>query len=361
MNKIELFDVLVVYSESLARSAAGENLVYKSPFAKGSKNESYNIVYGYFLEICKRFGLKAAFATSADITGAGTCKSYWIYNQKKWRKINSACYSTLIFDKFSPKKVGVKTRRELLFSSTKVKPFNDPTLFKLFFDKQMTFDKLAEYTIPTITVNKKNIKTIKNSCDLLNLMTKNHPKSADFSQDIIMKDRYGAGGRHIHKIVNGDCKIMLAMANRNAGVDYVIQPFAKFEQGFTYDDFQVSTDIRLIYLKGKIIQSYIRMAKQGDFRCNEHQGGSLNYLNISQIPTFLVDKSNLIAKKLNNTCSLFTLDFIISNNGNAYLLEGNTGPGLDWNMSLKKNTYEGKRLIRLVVKELSNRSTTAVV
>ena len=80
------------------------------------------------------------------------------------------------------------------------------------------------------------------------------------------------------------------------------------------------------------------------------------YLSLKEIPKKLVDKSNLISAMLNKKGSLFALDFIVSNNGNTYLLEGNAGPGLDWNMSLKRNELEAKKLIRLVVKQLTARS-----
>lgn len=343
---------MIVYSESLAKSARGKSL---TPFAKNSKNKSYNIVYGYFLEICSRFGLKAAFTTSADIVGPGKCQSYWTFKNKKWQKVGLECFSTLIFDKFSPKRKGVKSRRELLFSTAEIKPFNDPKLFKMFFDKQKTYDNLAKYAIPTISIDTGTQKTIEDACRELTKMVGKHPEAKDFGQEIIMKDRFGAGGRHVYKFEQDKPEDMWRKAQRNTRLSYIIQPFAKFDQGFSYQKCPASTDIRLIYLKGKIVQSYIRMAKSGEFRCNEHQGGLLTYLPMGGIPKMIVEKSNTIAKILNNKCSLFTLDFIISNRGNAYLLEGNTGPGLDWNTSIKRNEIEAKKLIRMVVGELAQR------
>lgn len=149
---------------------------------------------------------------------------------------------------------------------------------------------------------------------------------------------------------------MLAITRRHQNVSFIIQPFVRFDLGFSYHRCPAPTDIRLIYLRGKIVQSYIRVAKSGEFRCNEHQGGLLTYLSLKNIPASLLAKSNLIAEVLDKKCSLFTLDFIISNNGNSYLLEGNTGPGLDWNVSLKKNEIEAKKLIRLIIEELVVRS-----
>lgn len=355
MNKLTNFDVLIVYAEGLAKSASNTS-TKNVPFPIGSRNESYNIVYGYFLEICAKFNLKAAFTTSADIIGPGFCKSYWTFKDGDWIKGNYACFAPLIFDKFSPINSGIKSRRQLLFSNADIKPFNDPDLYNLFFDKQKTYEKLSNYSIPTISVGEKTLESVDRACQELNKLLSLHPTSKDFSPDIIMKDRFGAGGRHVHKFKMGDSKSMLSMVQKNKNVSYIIQPFALFDQGFSYQNNSAATDIRLIYLKGEIVQSYIRTAKIGEFRCNEHQGGLLTYVSLDKIPSAVITKSNLIAQELNKKCSLFTLDFIVSNNGNAYLLEGNTGPGLDWNMSLKVNELEAKKLIRLVVGELAIRS-----
>ena len=97
------------------------------------------------------------------------------------------------------------------------------------------------------------------------------------------------------------------------------------------------------------------MPKKGDFRCNEHQGGTLKYISKNELPQKVVTRSNKISHVLNKKCSLFALDFIISNNGNIYLLEGNTGPGLDWNLSIKENEIEAQKLIRIIIKELVRR------
>jgi glutathione synthase/RimK-type ligase-like ATP-grasp enzyme len=356
MTKLTNLDVLIVYSENLAASAGSSAAIRTTPFSALSKNKSYNIVYGYFLEICAKFNLSAGFASSADIIGPGFCKSFWTFKEGQWAKVNHTCYSPLIFDKFSPKRNGVKTRRQLLFSDPKIKPFNDPGLFDLFFDKQLTYEKLSAYSIPTISVGAKTLQSVDDACRALAKLMVAHPGSKDFSSDLVMTDRFGAGGRHVYKFKKNQSANMLAVILKNTRISYIIQPFAEFDRGFSYQNCPASTDIRLIYLKGKIVQSYIRVAKSGEFRCNEHQGGLLTYLPLTDIPAAIVTKSNLVAQSLNNQCSLFALDFIITNTGNSYLLEGNTGPGLDWNMSLPKNETCAKELIQLVVSELAARS-----
>ena len=355
MNKLIYFDALVVYTETLAVSASDTSIENIYPFPIGSRSEAYNNVYGYFLEVCKRNRMRVAFTTSADIEGAGRCKSFWTYQNKQWKKNNTACFSELIFEKFSPVRKGIKRRRELLFSSDEVKSFNDPELFDLFLDKQKTYDRLSEHAIPTVSIEGNSLENITMACAKLEKMVIVHQGLDDFKREIVMKDRFGAGGRHIYKFKMGQSEKMLKVIKRHKRVSFIIQPFAKFDFGFSLDDRFASADIRLIYINGEIVQYYVRIAKEGDYRCNEHQGGSLTYLKIKDISSRLVEKAKKIADELEKK-SFYALDFIISNNGNPYLLEGNAGPGLDWNESLKNNETQAKKLICLIVAELANRS-----
>ncbi len=113
--------------------------------------------------------------------------------------------------------------------------------------------------------------------------------------------------------------------------------------------------MRIIYLGGKVVQTYIRQAKKDDFRCNEHQGGTLIYTKFSEIPLSVRKFSEKVAKLLGNQQGLFALDFIISNTNTIYFVEGNSGPGIDWNLSLAENEKKAKILIRGIVRELAKR------
>jgi glutathione synthase/RimK-type ligase-like ATP-grasp enzyme len=357
MTKLTCFDVLIVYTEKLAISASSKSPKSNVPFPLGSRSESYNAVYSYFLEICHKFSLNAAFTTSADIVGPGFCSSFWTFKDQKWTKNNFPCYSALIFDKFAPVNSQIKSRRQLLFSSSKIKSFNNSGLFNLFFDKQKTYKKLSNHSIPTITIGN-TIESVNIACKKLTKLMSTHSGSKDFSSDLVMKNRFGAGGRHIYKFKAGQSEKMLITICKHSRISYIIQPFAKFDKGFNHRNRFVSTDIRLIYLQGKIVQFYIRTAKPGEFRCNEHQGGLLTYLPLNKIPSSVLAKAKMVSKVLNQKQSLYSLDFIISNSGQVYFLEGNTSPGLDWNISLKKNEIKSKELIRLIVENLKTRVDT---
>ncbi|HPS40472.1 MAG TPA: hypothetical protein PLQ50_00490 [Candidatus Woesebacteria bacterium] len=359
MKKPIYFDALIVYSEKFSSSASDSSILNKTPFSAKFGNSSYNIVYGYFLEISAKYKLKIALTTSADIIGAGLCKSFWEFKNQKWQKNNSSCSSNLIFDKFAPVNDGIKARRKLLFSSQKVKSFNSFKLFDLFFDKQQTYEKLAAYAIPTIALNSlkdNTLQGISDACNRLAKLVSCNAHTTDFSSDIVMKDRFGSGGENVYKFTPQQFENILAIVNQNAGISFILQPFIKFDRGFNYNNSPVMADIRFVYLGDKIVQSYIRIAQPGDFRCNEHLGGTLIYLPLKTIPQKVVNQANLIAKILNDQSSLYALDFVMSNNGNVYFLEGNTMPGLDWNTSLKTNEVEAKKLIKLIVEEIATRT-----
>lgn len=357
MNQITNFDVLIVYSEKLANSANSVNGAITAPFPKGSDNESYNLVYGYFLKICRKNNLKAAFSTSADIIGAGLVRSYWLFKNNTWSKVRRLGFSKHIFDKFSPSSKSRKIKRDLLFSSKRIRPFNNPYLFDLCFDKQKTYDRLSKFSIPTVTIEDNTRQGVIKAQKLLKGIIAKHQSRSDFSEEVVMKDRFGAGGLNVYKFGNNQTEMMIASVKKHKNVSFIIQPFVKFDKGFSIQNSFGSTDVRLIYLGQKIVQTYIRIAKKGDFRCNEHAGGLLTYISKGEVPLGITAVSKSIAKTLNKKSSLFALDFITSNDGNIYLLEANTGPGLDWNLSIKKNEIEAKKLIRIIIKEISKRAS----
>ncbi len=356
MNKITNFDVLIVYSEKLANSASSVSGVISAPFSKRSNNESYNLVYGYFLKTCQKNNLKAAFTTSADIIGAGKCQSYWLFEKNAWIKVQKTGFSKLIFDKCSPKSKSRKIQRNILFSSKRTRPFNDPHLFDLCFDKQKTYEALNGFSMPTVTIRDSTKQGVIKAQKLLKEKIAKCQNRSDFSEGVVIKDRFGAGGLNVYKFGNDQTKMMIALVKKHKSLSFVIQPFVKFEKGFSFQNSSKPTDVRLIFLGQKIIQTYIRIAKKGDFRCNEHAGGLLKYISKSEIPLEIKKVSKRIVDILNKKFSLYALDFIISNNGNIYLLEANTGPGLDWNLSIKENEIEAKKLIRIIIKEISKRT-----
>lgn len=355
MHSPDLFDVLVVYTDGIASSAANPLDKSTKPFSLASGRTNYNNAYAYFLETCQNLGLKAAFSTTDTIIGAGTCKSYWEYQPGNWKKVMRPCYSSQIFDKFSPINTEMTNKRKLLFSSDGVQPFNNLHLASLFFDKCKTYQEFTSYTIPTVAIESDTASDINKALGKLKALISKQAYPEDFSQNIILKDRFGAGGINIYLVTGKSIGKIQRILNDNPQVSFIIQPQVKFEQGYSYQGKTAATDIRLIFQYGTIIQTYIRMAKEGDFRCNEHQGAKLTYVTEADIPQAVIKTAEMIAAELDQYESLYALDFVVSDLGNVYFLEGNIGPGIDWNLSLEKNEYMSKALIEAIVEEFVTR------
>ena len=160
----------------------------------------------------------------------------------------------------------------------------------------------------------------------------------------------------IYKIDSDFAKKIQSILLSNPAKSFILQPFVSFGKGYGFKNFVSATDIRIIFEGKKIIQTYVRMAKTNDFRCNEEQGGTLIYTEQKDIPKKVLDSAVEIASGLDKKNSLFALDFIVTDGGSIFLLEGNNCPGIDWNLELPKNEKKSKELIRIIVRELGVRA-----
>lgn len=352
-------DVLVVYSAGYALSALVDDAQSQHPFLLDSKQANYNLSYSYLLESCQKLGITAGLASSLDISSAGTCDAYWTSLAGVWKKNRRSASSRQIFDKISPTSSQRKSERDLLFSQPQVRPFNNANLFDTFFDKLLTHADMPKFAIPTIEITSSSQKNIAMALSQLRTLVKKHRNTLDFSSAIVLKDRYGCGGNHVYKITRNAPKKIHEILVKNPTVSFIIQPFLLFDAGFSYKKNQVATDIRLIFQNNELLQCYIRMAKKDDFRCNEHQGAQLVYVNPSNIPMNVRRAAKQMVTSLNHSHSLYALDLVVSNSGQVHFLEGNTGPGIDWDVTKKKNEKMSKQLIRSIAKELAFRVTHA--
>ncbi len=348
MRATTIFDVLVVYGDTLATSAMSPS-ASTGPFSQSAGCEYYNDAYGYLLASCENANLRAAFTTSADIVGPGTCRSYWTYSKGVWQATERRGVAKIIFDKFAPSTAHRKRAREILFSSGSIVPFNDPALYQLFFDKYDFFTHLSSYTIPTVAVEDDILFALSELGQLMD----SHPHPADFLSDFVLKDRYGSTGSHVYRIDSRGASRIREIVGANPKISFVLQPMVRFDQGGKGTLAQA--DIRLIFNSTKIIQTYLRVAKEGEFRCNGHYGSTTVYLTERDLPVAVRALAKHVVQELPKNDSIYALDFLLSNHGHPYLLEGNTGPGINWDANDPYDIRVTKGFIRKIVAELSRR------
>ena len=362
-RKIKPYDVIVVYSEDIANSAIDKQYREKSPFSSKGSYGIYNDSYRYFLLQCKEIGIKAAFATSKDIIGSGLFQSFWTYD-KEWVRNYGKAYSRILFDKFTPVTIKQENKLKLFTSSKSVYTFSNKKLKDIFQNKLNTYKYSKEFAVPTVEITNPSKREIVLAKTRLDKLLKKHRYRVDFNAGYIIKDTTGAGGFKIFKVDFDKCSFKEIRKHYeldkkdNKLLSYILQPFINCDKGFVFGKYRGLMDLRVIILNNKIVQTYIRIARKGEFISNEHQGGNLVYIPIKIIPKYVLTMTRKIIKKLDTDLnlkhSLYALDFIRSNNGNLYFLEGNTTPGIDWNPRKKINEIKSKELINLIVNEIKS-------
>lgn len=344
------FDVVIVYDNQLTHSASDSNYREAAPFSIHDSYANCNATYKYFLNYCRRQGLRAAFTTVEDITGSGLFRSAWIYTTQ-WERVNQSIHTDFIFDKFWALAPQHKKKFSLLMSPpAKIELFNDFSIRIVFDDKLKTYQSFPEYTIPTVAINVLSPHTTHLAQTALQKLIKKHPYSQDFTTDLVIKDRFGSGGNNIYKISSLDKLAKLKLSRSR--VSFILQPFID-ASGFKFDHYKGKTDLRIIIYNNTIIQSYMRIAKPREFRANANQGGQVVYIKINQIPSDVIAMVKNINKILPTANALYALDFIKSKSGHLYFIEGNNSPGLSWFNATDE--IRAKELIRLIVQNIKTR------
>jgi len=247
MSDVVNLDVLVVYSAGVAESASVADSFSKHPFLIGSKRANYNLSYSYFLKSCNIAGMTAGFTTSADIIGPGTCSNYWRCMEHGWVKVSRKAKAKHVFDKLAPVTPVRAAERRLLLSDQAIRPFNDRELFRTFFDKLETYKRLPDFAVPTVEVTSSKVEDIQRSIEKLEGLIGKHRCKSDFSSQVVLKDRYGAGGSNVYKMARTEIGRMSTIMSRYKKVKFVLQPFLHFDKGFSYNNTRNSTDLRLIF------------------------------------------------------------------------------------------------------------------
>lgn len=256
----------------------------------------------------------------------------WAFRNGKWIKIKQAIKSDLVYDKVAGKYDAISFDKKMRLS-VKVKMFNNP-LFRLIVN-----NKLSQYAIFGEFMPKSFIAM--NKGDLTKAFSKIKSKK------IVIKPLYGSGGKGI--IIDEKDEAI----RRKYNYPVLVQEFIISEKGIPgFSKKKEISDLRLVYMNHKVSYALSRIAKEGSLFTNFHQGASGVLVPEKYIPKNAAFIAKKIIKKLEMfTKAQYSLDFIFSNSGKAYLVEMNTTPGIDLvtalgNEKVKKECFE--EIIRLL-------------
>lgn len=349
-----MFDVMVVYSAGITVSARSRRRV-STPFAAANDPKKYSLAYSYLLKACHDRGVTAILGVGHDIVGAGTVNGYWSYENNVWKRKRGLAKARVIFDKLSPTTDIKIHRRSLLFSKANITPFNTDQLYQLFFDKYHLFEHFGELTVPTVKIRAQNQTAINRSITKLLKMMTSSDKRGDYLSEFILKDRFGAAGNHVYKVDINDLESIGNIVKHNSENDFILQPRINFENGYKYKSYRGQIEIRVIIANTKIVQAYLRMPEENGYLCNGSQGGSIVYIDPEKLPKSIHQEIVKAQSLIESSTDIYSLDYIISDQGNIYLLEGNTGPGITWDPENKDDVEGAKKLIRIIADNLAMR------
>lgn len=345
-NAIRLYDIIIIYEGDMAESAGDAAYHEKHPFSI-KKNNPYNESYSYFLEECAKQNVRAAFTTTNDIGLNGLCKTVWEYREKKWHRITQRSQAKIFFDKFSQKKELTPFSIAVKKSVAKMSLFHNKKIRSIFDNKLKTSTLFLEHTVPTEFIDLSSQKKILLAQKKLDKKIALHSEHRDFKKGYVLKDQFGSGGDLVFKTTKETD--YAAIYKKHPLVSFVLQPFVT-ASGFQFGTTSGIIDLRVIVLNGTIIQSYIRSAKKKEFRANASYGGSVSYIPIEKIPQDVLDMTRAIHQTLKSKHSFYALDFMKSDSGNLYFIEGNITPGLNW--FNKTDELYAKKLIRELIEEM---------
>lgn len=326
-KSVAIFDVVIVYEGEIARAASDSEYTGKTPFALGTKYYSYNETYEYFLDQCRIEGLTAAFATTHDISANGKFSAVWVYD-KKWERLHQPSDASIIFDKFSNLESYNEKYKKLLYANTTgVEVFHNQRIREVFDNKLKTYQSFTTSAIPTVKIDVRTEQGISNAKKKLVKLSQSHKNFRDFTDEFILKDQFGSGGNHVYKVSKN--QLIQRIGMRDTSISYILQPLIE-ATGFQLKGHTGNMDLRIIVCRGQVFQCYIRIPQEGEFKANASTGSAVEYILLSEIPKDVLAMAQHIRSALPVHNGYYALDFIKSEHGNLYFIEGNITPGLIW-------------------------------
>lgn len=209
------------------------------------------------------------------------------------------------------------------------KPFNDNVDFILFFDKDISLAYHLEKMGYKVYNSAKAIEICddkgKTHLELENDKNINMPKTLlipfsfeknfpsyeliakEFSIPFIVKERKGSFGEQVYLVYSLDDWNRIIL---NSSCELLIQE---------YIDYYFHEDYRIYVVGDKVVGSFKRIGKDGDFRANVTLGGKME---VVSLPKEYYDMALYVSKKLG--LSFAGLDFMASKNNKPVFIEANS-------------------------------------
>lgn len=283
--------------------------------------------FAKYTEIGEEHGLKIFIAHYSWYRNGSLEKAFY-WNGSSWEKVHDIELNG-VYDKF---KYTPETRKlkEKIAEETKI--VNDVELEELCKDKLKTYETFPKYVPETRKASKHN---------LIEMLEEN--------KKVVFKPRYGFAGEGVHIIESVE-----EFEEPEKVDNYILQEFIETE-GIQELGVEGPHDLRTIVIDGEIQDgNYVRVPDEG-LISNISRGGDQVYVDKDELPEEIVEIIDDMRSEFE--CfqpAIFSVDFMLDNNGRPWIVELNSKPGTYYHHSVKDKEKEIPK-IRNILRMLEKR------
>ena len=258
----------------------------------------------------------------------GSLEKAWYYNGDSWVKKENVEING-VYDKFKFDDVTRELKKEML---DEVPVLNNFLLEEICKDKYMTYQRFPDYVPETRIASEGAIID----------MIEEYGKA-------VLKPRYDFGGRGI--------KVVEAVEEADEidySEDYIVQAFVDSSQGIPSLDVDGMHDLRAVLINDEIAEIYVRQPSDG-YLSNQHLGGNLTYFEPESYPQVARPILETVREEFEEfRPSIYTVDLIFDPEGQPWILELNSKPGIGFSRDQEQKEYEYPAMKKVVkaLKEL---------
>lgn len=266
---------------------------------KPFEDKNLNIAYSVFSKIAEQKG-KRLLITSFESLDDHLEYAY-AYENNEWVKKKDEGFDAVI-DKFKLDQETENLKKKL---SQEYPVVNNYEVERICKDKYLTAQKFPELMPETLNPTEDNVEKL----------IKSYGRA-------VLKPRSDLGGRGIEIIQH------VSEAENIGEKNYLAQGFVDTTQGIEKMDFEGVHDLRIIGVNGEPVLSFVRTQEEG-LISNVAQGGKINFVELEDIPEKAFEMYEQVEKGFEGyKPRLIALDIAFDTEGDPWLLEINTKPGL---------------------------------
>lgn len=229
----------------------------------------------------------------------GKMDKAYSHSDGEWKKLENTEVDG-IFDKFKFDDETIEIKKQM---HDDLPVLNNYKLEEVCKDKLLTYEEFPSRVPETREANQQNVEEM----------------LSDYGK-VVLKPRYDFGGRGV--------RIIDSIEDFELEEDLLVQRFIDSGSGIPKLGIEGVHDLRVIVVNGENSASFVRTPEEG-LISNVSRGGSMHHIEVKDVPDSALQIVDEVEDKFSHFGSrVYAVDFIFDEEGNPWILEMNSKPGL---------------------------------